>query len=145
MKRIHGILSFVVLLFALIIISGCEKKEDEPDKTALLISHVWNFDQLTTSSTNADIQLAVNLIAAFMTNATMTFASNGTYTMVVLGQPDTGTWELNEAETSITLNKGTDDESIQQIIRLTSSVLEAKEIVVDEDYGEFDITYHWIK
>lgn len=136
---------YLFAFFSIMIIIGCEKKEEEPDKTALLTNHTWNFSELTTSSTDADVQLAVNLIAAFMTNATMTFTTGGTYTITMLGQPATGSWEFNASETTITLDKGTEDESVQDIIKLTSSVLETKEMVQDVDYGEFDISYHWIK
>jgi hypothetical protein len=145
MKNYINPIYLFAFFFSLIIITGCEKKEEEPDKTALLTSHLWNFSELTTTSTDPNVQLAVNLVAAFLTNATMTFAPGGTYTITMLGQPDTGSWEFNASETTITLNKGTDDESIQEIIKLTSSVLETKEIMQDEELGEFDITYHWIK
>lgn len=144
MKKSICLISLIAFL-TLLIFTGCEKKEEEPDKTALLTNHAWNFDELTTSSDSADIQMAVAFIAAFMNNATMTFATNGTYTLVMLSTPGTGTWEINASETTITLDKGTDDESVQEIIKLTSSVLETKEIVQDIDYGEFDINYHWIK
>ena len=145
MKKLVNLSSLIAFFLALIIITGCEKKEEEPDKTALLTNHVWKFSSLSTSSTNSNIQFAVNLVAAFMTNATMTFATNGTFTMVILQQEQPGTWELNAGETTLTLNKGTADESVQQIINLTSTVLETKENLNDVDYGEYDITYHWIK
>jgi len=145
MKNKIRLLSLFSLFFALFIISSCEKKEEEPDRTALLTNHVWKFSQLTTSSTNSNIQLGVNLAAALMTNATLTFAANGTYTMVVLSQPDAGIWELDASETTLTLNKGTEDESVQQIIKLTSSVLDTKENLTDVDYGDYDVNYHWIK
>jgi hypothetical protein len=145
MKTKTSLYSLFALFFALFIISSCEKKEEEPDKTALLTNHVWNFDKLTTSSTDPDILLAVNLLGALMTGGTLTIAANGTYTMTLLGLPDAGTWELNDNETTFTLNKGTDDESVQEIIKLTSTVFETKEMMDDEDYGEFDINYHWKK
>ena len=147
MKNFLRIYSLVIIAFALFNITGCEKKDkdDDVDKKDLITSHIWNFDELTTTSDSADVQLGVILIAAFMTNATLSVSANGTYTMTILGEPDDGTWEFNASETSVILDKGTVDEIEQQIIQLTSSVLELKEIVEDPDYGNFDMTYRWIK
>jgi hypothetical protein len=147
MKNFLRIFSLVIIAFALFNITGCEKKDkdDGVDKKALLTGHIWNFDQLTTTSTNSDIQFGVNLIAAFMTNATLSVFTNGTYTMTILGEAGNGTWEFNANETSVILDKGTADEVEQQIIQITSAALELKEMVQDSTYGNFDMTYLWIK
>jgi hypothetical protein len=147
MKKIlrYSVLSFLIL--SILAITGC-KKDDEgngPDKSSLLTAHVWKFSSITTSSTDPDVQLAVNLVAAFMTNGTMTYAAGGTYTITMLGQSDSGTWELSADGKTITVDKGTADETFHTIKTLTADVLEFSESVVDEDLGTFDITYKWVK
>jgi hypothetical protein len=141
----HSYLS--ILVIAILSMAGCEKKDDEngPDKKALLTAHIWKFESLTTTSTDTQVQLAVNLMAAFMTNATLNISADGTYTMTILGESDSGIWELNEDGTKLTIDKGTEDESVQTIVTLTSDVLEFLETVTDEDYGTFDVKYKWVK
>jgi hypothetical protein len=139
----YSILSILVLS---VIAIGCDKDEDGngPDKQGLLTAHVWNFDKLTTNSTDQDVQLLVNLMGAFMTGATATFSANGTYTISILGETDSGTWELSGDGKKIIMDKGTDDETEVTIVTLTSDVLEFKESVTDEGLT-FDVTYRWIK
>ena len=41
MKKSIYLISLIAFI-TLIIFTGCEKKEEEPDKTALLTNHAWN-------------------------------------------------------------------------------------------------------
>ena len=147
MKKLLRYSTITLLIFVVFALTGCEKDDngDGPDKKTLLTAHVWKYDKLTTTSTDSEVQLLINLLAAFMTNATANFAADGTYTITILDQPDSGTWELSADGTKLTFDKGTDDETVQSITTLTSDVLESIESTVDLDYGNFDVTYRWVK
>jgi hypothetical protein len=148
MKNLMRITLLAVMAIAIAAMSGCskdDKEENQLDKKALLTAHVWKFDKLTTTSADADIQLVVNLMGAFMTGATLDYSSNGTYTISILGETQDGTWELSADETKITVDKGTEDEIVHTIVTLTSDVLEFNEPVDEEEYDLFNVTYRWVK
>jgi hypothetical protein len=141
----YSVLSLLAL--SILAITGC-KKDDEgngPDKNSLLTAHVWKFSTLTTSSTDPDVQLIVNLMAAFLTNSTISYAAGGTYTITMLGESDSGTWELSADGKTITVDKGTEDEGVHTIKTLTADVLEFSETVEEEGYDTFEVTYKWVK
>ena len=148
MKNILQLSVSTVFLVALITMTGCKKDsngENEADKKVLLTSHIWKLNDLSTTSTDSNVQLAVNLMKVLMGNATLNYTTRGTYTISLLGVSDSGSWEFNAGETSIIMDKGTADESEEIIVKLTSDVLELKENVQDVDLGNFSITYKWIK
>jgi hypothetical protein len=148
MKNLLRFSISTLLILELFTMTGCKKDdngENSPNKKDLLTSHIWKFDDLSTTSTDSNIQLAVGLIKAFMGNATINFTTGGTYTRSMLGENENGSWEFNAGETSIIMDKGTADESEVIIVQLTSTVFEFKENVQDVDLGNFDLTYKWIK
>lgn len=86
------------MVLAVIALSGCEKKniDNGANKSALLTANIWNFDKLSTTSTNSDIHLLVDLTAALFTDATLQFDTDGHYTLTIMGIADYGTCELND-------------------------------------------------
>ena len=142
-----------LLVFALVPFNGCNNDDNGngPDKNALLTSHIWNFENLSTTSTDALIQLTVTFLSAFFEDATMNFKADGTYTMTMLNpltglaESEDGTWEWNADETQITLDKGTDVETIHVITTLTSDVLEINESMEDAEFGIIELSYRWVK
>lgn len=125
-------------------ITGCKKDDKDPDITTLLTKHVWKIWELSTTSTDPDIQLAVTYKSSQMTNAELQFRMDGYYFIVIHQQSDMGTWELNANETAIIVDKGTIHETEWEILQLTKSQLELKEYVDDKTLGTFDITYNWV-
>ncbi len=134
-----------IMVLAVLALTGCEKDDTTPDKSSLMTAHIWKYNKLSTTSTDTDVQMFVNLMAALMTGSTMNFSTDGTFTMTVMDMTDSGTWELNPDGTKITIDKGTTDEAVQNIITLTSDVLEFSETTEDEDFGSFDVKYKWVK
>jgi hypothetical protein len=148
MKNLLRLSISTFLILTLFTMTGCKKDDagkNAPDKKTLLTSHIWKFDNLTTTSTNSDILLIVGLMKTFMGNATVNFTTGGTYTRSMLGESDNGSWEFNAGETSIIMDKGAADESEVIIVQLTSDVLEFKENVQDDNLGTFDVNYKWVK
>lgn len=148
MKKILRVSISTIFLLALITITSCKKdknSDSSTDKKTLLTSHIWKYNDLSTASTDVNIQVYVGLMKAFMINATVSFTTGGIYTEVTLGDTSTGTWEFNATETSIIIDKGTADENEIIISQLTSDVLEVKENTQDVDLGNFQVTYKWVK
>ena len=141
----YSVLTF--LIFTVIVLTGCEKDDNGPDKNALLTAHIWNFDDLSTTSADPDIKQITNMMAAFLAYSTLDFDTDGTFSEIwpEMDANLTGTWELNADGTNLTFNKGTDDETVSSILTLTSDVLELNATVVEEDYGNYDVTYRWVK
>ena len=147
MKKILRYTLLSLIAISVLAVNGCKKNDDEngPDKGSLITSHTWNFSSLTTSSTDPMVQAVVNLAAAFFTNGTLTFSSGGTYTMSILGSSGGGTWELSADGSTLTFDKGTEDELIYSVITLTSDVLSYSFTDVDEDLGTYDMIFKWVK
>ena len=137
MKKINRISAFLVLT-ALLATSGCSLFT--PNYDDLLTDHVWNFDKVTTNSTNETVQGIVALTGALMTGATLEFYTDGTYTITIMDEEDHGTWDLiNDDE--VLLMDG--DEMI--IIELSKDelILEGEE--VDNEYGTYKVTLYFEK
>lgn len=148
MKNLMRLSISTLLILALFTMTGCKKDDDggnSPNKKALLTSHIWKFNDLSTTSTDSNFQLAISLMKALMGNATMNFTTSGSYTMSTLGGSDNGSWEFKAGETSIIMDKGTANEYEAIIVQLTSAVLEYKQNVHNDTLGDFDITYTWAK
>lgn len=143
--KIMKTISFLTLLviFSLTFI-GCEKKDDPiSGKTELLTSHTWNFDKLTTTSTDPDTKLVVSLMSLYMSscNNTIEFSTNGTYTWLLEEDYEFGTWSFRLNETEIFFDIGTDEFFASPIIELTSTIFAFE--FTDPDSS--DIIFHWAK
>jgi hypothetical protein len=147
MKKILRFSLLCLMGISILALDGCKKNDEEngPDKSSLITAHTWRFASLTTTSSDAMVQATVNLVAAFFTNATATFASGGTYSMTILGTSGGGTWEMSADGSTLTLDKGTEDEVVYTVTTLTSDVLMYSITDVDEDLGTYDMNFKWIK
>lgn len=149
MKNLLRLSISTLLILALFTMNGCKKNADEENglnKKALLTSHIWKFDDLSTTSTDSNIQLFVGLAKAlYGKSATMNFTTGGTYTGSMLGQSENGSWEFNAGETSIIMDKGTAYETEAIIVQLTSVVLELNVLYQDVDLGNFPVTIKLVK
>ena len=148
MKNLLRLSISTLLILALFTMNGCKKNADEENglnKKALLTSHIWKFDDLSTTSTDFNIQLFVGLAKALYGSATMNFTTGGTYTGSMLGQSENGPWEFNAGETSIIMDKGTAYETEAIIVQLTSVVLKLNVLYQDVDLGNFPVTIKLVK
>lgn len=146
-KNLSGYSVSAFLILIIIALTSCEKDDIEEivDKEALLTAHTWNFDKLSTTSTDPDDQYWVEVINANSKNATLNFSTDGIYTMTILEESLSGTWELNADGTKIIFNRGTFDETLQTIGTITSDVLELIVTEVAEDIGKVDIIFRWVQ
>lgn len=138
MKRSIRFAGLMMLIFSFIAVNSCDKlKQSEID---LLLDHIWNWDTMTTTSTNENVQNIITLYNIFMTGATLQFHSDGTYTLTALEETDEGDWELINDDEVLVMD---DDE--MTIIKLTKDelVLEGEE--VSNDYGTYSVTMYWEK
>jgi Bacterial Ig-like domain (group 2) len=119
----------------------CQVTVNSLSKKILLTSHIWKFNDL--SSTNWLAQLYINSLN--MTNTTVNFDAAGTYTGSMTGQTENGSWEFNADETSIIIDKGTAYEIKADIVQLTSNVLELNAIYHDATLGNFPVTIKLVK
>jgi len=134
LSRFSCLFAALLLLFAT---SGCEKKS----KTELLTSHIWNWNKLTTTSVDQNIQAIVALANVLMIGATWEFYENGTCTMTpTTGDPQNQTWELSDDENELIL-----DGEAMPIKKLTDDdlILEGEE--TSDQYGTYLITMYWEK
>jgi len=151
MKNLLRLSISTLLILVLFTMNDCKKNAEEPkeeiglNKKALLTSHIWKFDNLSTTSTNPIIQLAVSLVKASYKSATMNFTTDGTYTGSLLGQSENGSWEFNAGETSIIIDKGTAYETEAIIVQLTSVVLELNVLYQDVNLGNVPVTIKLVK
>jgi len=142
MKKLLRLSILTLLILALFTMNDCKKNVEEPkeetsiSKKILLTSHIWKFNDM--SSTNLLAQIYINSLN--MSNATVNFDADGTYTGSMTGQTENGSWEFNADQTSIIIDKGTAYEIKANIVLLTTNVLELNAIYHDATLGDFPVT-----
>jgi len=137
MKKFNRISAFVILL-AFLASSGCSLFKASYED--LLTDHIWNFDKITTNSTNETVQGIVALTGAFMTGATLQFYTNGTYTITIMDESENGTWNLINDDEVLLMDS---DEMI--IIELSKDELIIEGEEVDNEYGTYKVTMYFEK
>jgi hypothetical protein len=137
MKKFNRISAFLVLL-ALLASSGCNLFKASYED--LLTDHIWNFDKITTNSTDETVQGIVALTGAFMTGATLQFYTNGTYTITIMGESENGTWNLINDDEVLLMDS---DEMI--IIELSKDELIMEGEEVDDESGTYTVIMYFEK
>jgi hypothetical protein len=138
MKRTVSFTGALLLLTAMLLFSGCEK-----DNLDLLSGSKWDFENLTTSSSNEDIQSLIALGKALMTDGTLEFSSGGDYTMdSPTINAETGTWEL-VGNNQLIFNDGTPRTAT--IDELSKKKLVYIETYVYLDSETYTVKYTWVK
>lgn len=138
MKKVYKITALSLFVLSVIFSSGCEKMNMSEEE--LLKDHIWNWVEMTTTSTNEDVQTIIALYNILMTGATLQFHSDGTYTISMFDESDEGDWELINNNEVLLM-----DSDEMTIIKLTKDelVLEGEE--VSNDYGTYSVTMYWEK
>lgn len=123
MKAITKILSLGTMFALLLMVTGCEKSEED-----LITAHPWKWNKITADSDDEGVQAGIAFVNALMTGSVWTFYTDGTYkvTSTLSSTPSEGTWEL-VAKSKIKLVTGSDVDNMT-IIKLTKNelVVEAK-------------------
>jgi len=143
MKKLFKYSSPILLIFFLFAALGCEKDANLSDEE-LLTSHIWRFSEMTANTDNADVLSLIGFAEALMTVGTVNFHEGGVYTMTAMQQSDDGIWELSADGTTLTMDKGTEDESATTLASITLSKMTWED---DGDYlgTLFTTTTVWIK
>lgn len=138
MKKTFKLTFTSILVFLLLATNGCElfKKSD----VDLLQDHIWNWDKITTTSTNETVLSIIALYNVFMTGATLQFHSDGTYTIKMLEEEDSGDWSLINDDEVLLM-----DGDEMTIITLTKDALVLGGEEVSNDYGTYHVTMYWKK
>ena len=140
MKKLLRISNLLMVLIFLLACASCEKDSDNRSKEELLLAHIWNWNKMTTTSTNEEVQDLIAVFSVLMTGTTLEFHPDGSYTIASpLSDPDVADWELLDDNTILM------DEDEMTIKKLTDSelILEGEE--VDDDYGTYSVTLYWKK
>jgi len=138
MKNLAKISCLFTVLLCMVASSSCNKIE--LSKAELLTDHIWNWNKMTTNSSNENIQSLVLLANALMTGATMEFREDGTYTITILDTPEDGTWELIDNDEILMK-----DNDALTVIKLTEDELVFEGEDVDDEYGSYTVTMYWKK
>jgi len=147
MKKFQTSLKFLLLfgvLFSVVTFIGCNDDDESPDDPVVdnLIG-IW-----TISNVELDASIGGQSLLAFIAEelgiseaeaalfedlfnsaleenfvGTIEFKANNTYVTNVGGDIDDGTWSLNSAGDKITLDAGTVDEQVIDIVSLTATML----------------------
>ena len=139
MKRLTK--GLMLALFSVALLTGCEK-----DPSTLLTDGIWNFSNLTTTSTDEDHTALIALFKAFMTDATLEFNGDGTFIMnsPLAEDPTTGTWELI-GDDQLIMDPDDEVASTANIETLSKDQLVFIETFYDLDNNPFSVTTSWTK
>lgn len=121
-------------------VPACNKEELLSNRE-LLLSHPWHFSKATTTSTDTNVQQAVALVQALLTNAVLQFNDDGTYYFNALNDADTGTWSLSADETMLTMGDGEPGKIIT--LKDEEFVLEGTE--TNDQLGTYTVDLWWVK
>ncbi len=135
-------ISLGVLFLILCIVSSCNKDEDSPQASELIIG-TWTVESVTIdflfdnktlvqylvdefqileSEAEMLVELLSDSYSEFFTG-TITINSNNTYQLDFGDGVESGTWEMSSDGKTITFDKNTSDETVATIVTLNSSTL----------------------
>lgn len=126
-------LQFLRLLFAallMVTMVSCDNEDDDnatPNNQSLLTAGVWNGDKIYYQGIDVTEDFAAIIDVK---DTSIKFTKDGTYTITSDGSEEKGTWEFANNETQILMDKGTDDEMLVDVNKLT-----ATELWVEGDFG----------
>jgi len=146
-------MGLVVLTF-----TSCEKDSTSDPKVESIVG-LWTISESSFDATINDVDMIPYIMDAFGVTqelaetftqeyfqeitGTANFKEDGNYTMATNSKTNTGTYKLNADNTKVTMDEGTADEMILDIVSLSSSKLElsfTETEVKDIDNDSFDDT-----
>lgn len=134
-KGLSIILAIALLMFSIV---SCDKDDDVVlTNTQYLTSSPWIIEGVNSGDASVDAEFL-----SFLSNATFTFETAGTYIFTFLNDPTNngdGIWEFNAAETLVILDKGSTDQDDWTVMTLNST--QFKFSIVDSSAGAVEITF----
>jgi hypothetical protein len=144
-------LIFIGLVF--FILAACQKDNESSNVNNDIIGN-WTISSSTINATVNDIpilqyftdelemdqSMAEEMASEYITpvSGTIEIKNDGTYVSITNGESDNGTWKLSSDNKKLTLDAGTEYETIMDVVSLTSSKLElsySETMVVDFDFN----------
>jgi len=146
MKNVQSYVKFLLfigVLFVFVTYTGCSDDDDEGDSKANLLIGTWTISEtslvadiggksikdyfidiggLSELEAEAFATLFETILSSSFTG-TIQFKDDNTYISNIAGDLDDGIWSLNSAGDRITLDAGTVDETVINIISLTANTL----------------------
>lgn len=126
MKKIQFLTYLFAALFTITMVSCSDDDDDKddtitPGKEALLIADTWFGSKVYYQGADFTEQAKTYLD---ITTVSIEFSESGTYTGNISGDDsETGTWEFTNNDTQIIMDKGTPDELIVDVNRLSTTEL----------------------
>lgn len=129
MKKLQ-FLSYLFAALLMVTLVSCDDDDDDatPDKEALLTAGVWTGSKIYYNGVDMTEDFSSFLDVE---STTIRFFNDGTYTVDVDGNAEDGTWEYTNNQTQILMDKGTDDELVADVNKLTST-----ELWVEGDFAD---------
>ncbi|WP_266205357.1 hypothetical protein [Pontibacter kalidii] len=127
--------TFFFASLLMLTLTGCDKDDDSDlSKTELLTGGEWTGDQFYVGGMNITKTLEEEFEYE-IAKSRFNFGKDGSYTFKYDGSVvRSGKWEFGSGEQTIILDKGTDDENILKVKKLTSSELNLDgETSIDEE------------
>jgi hypothetical protein len=125
MNRLR-LLSFLFVALVMSTLTSCSKDDDAaPSPQALLTAKEWQGNKYLIDGQDMSSFLDIDQMY-------WKFNSNGTYTMRVDGDSETGTWELTSNNQKLLL----DDEYTLDVVKLTNTALNVTYEEEDTESGE---------
>lgn len=143
------LLFFLLLSVVAVPLTSCGDDDDddfvEPSRRELLSDKAWKGTALYAESQDIT-QVMADSIGLDIRQLTMKFNTNGTYTSEYKNMPDdNGKWEFANNEQDIIFDKGTADENMVRIGRLTSTELYLNQTLnmEDENGNPVELDVEW--
>jgi hypothetical protein len=124
--------SLIILIACLVAVSGCKKDDNKPPtKTDILTAKAWKLQDILAFGQNVTT-LGLSSYLGSLTNADFKFNRDGTYTATnrTTNAASQGKWEFGSNETQLILDKGTQDETIYEIVTLTNANLDLRRSII---------------
>jgi hypothetical protein len=144
----------VLFLLLAVLVAGfmtsCSDDDDEETGADIFTSKTWVFDKIETDATDEMITgFMLPLMNAALTGATVNATADGSYTMTVLGEAETGTWSLSSDDTQLTIDPDDDNdpETDDSAFTVTLTTLTKTSVVWEETETTegltYTLTYYW--
>jgi len=125
---------------AFVALTGCNKDDENPDDVASKLIGLWTISDAQVDANIGGLSITDFLVQMGLSEAeaaaytalfnqillvnftgTIEFKANNTYVTNIAGELDDGTWSINAAGDEVTMDAGTVDEQVIDIISLTSN------------------------
>ncbi|MBP7184444.1 MAG: hypothetical protein KBA06_02970 [Saprospiraceae bacterium] len=139
MKSLKSI--FVLLFISSLFVASC-KKDDAQSTSDILSSKTWEFEVVTTTSTDPDVVLSITFANSLLQGTKYNFKSDGTYKITAsdASEIESGTWTLSSDSKTLTTKEtsSTDSTVTAHVIKsISTSDLKLEDTQTTSDNVEY--------